>query len=62
MMSFVNDQYGDATAESIPWRNSILLFIVCAQKDFAQMPLLFIIIKKVMIYMTPSLCNSCGGT
>jgi len=27
--SFVNDKYGDATAGSIPYRNSVMLFIFC---------------------------------
>jgi len=36
--SFVNDKYGDATAESIRKRNSVLLFIFSGQKDVAQIP------------------------
>ena len=36
--SFVNDNYGDATAKSIPLRNSVLLFIFSGQKDVAQIP------------------------
>jgi len=36
--SFVNDKYGDAAAKASLKINSVLLFIFCGQKDFAQMP------------------------
>jgi len=36
--SFINDKYGDTTTKASHKRNSVLLLILCGQKDFGQMP------------------------